>query len=538
MVPDNGSGVAAYSPLSVTSAMNQPLLQQPRMSMAVENTPSGPQDGQPTDTEFMRLLDSLEVRVDLMAQMQHTRNQIQARAKAVEEKEQATTTTGFQPQQQQPTEETPVSPLHLPTSRVLLQPQPQPQQYIVAAPTVAGPGVTAVALSQKQRQVEELSAELQQTRADLMGERVARQKGAELEAEGSAAKFRLSRENEELWDQLREQRECIGRLSGEVDDLRGQLRSASNQLGCGCSPEEMRSHLQDVLGSARENEVEVRRLQSRLLQEQEKREKATQEWMAERESLQNELRELKAAASSPKRLSGSGLACMETTRVLPVLEFEEPPLTAPFSRQMCGVNVTLSEDGYVATRTRGCRQSVLIGSEPLARQALGYYFEVEIRETVEGWVGGLGVGVTRTSAGQLRRVPDKAWRMPNTFIVGYWGCVFLDGKERRTRWRADAVPAGSRVGILVSGDGSGDLRVFVDGTLAVAVEGALMDHMSRGVELYPVVDVFAATLAVAMQPRSTPPPPPWGTGAAMLSPPGSPGASLASVPRSLCSSTR
>jgi hypothetical protein len=547
----------------------QPVTQHVPVSME-SNTPmptGGRQQqdgGQPQDSEFMRLLDSLEVRVDLMAQMQHTRNQIQARAKAVEEKEQAC--AGMQ--QQQPLAVAPDDALvQLPTNRmgvpnlgaVLDAPRGgtpvllQPQQYVVASasPTAAVTGTTttvtaaASAWAQQQRQVEDLTADLVQARAELVSERAARQMGAELRevegTQGTLEKARLSKENEELWDQLREQREIIGRLTGEVEDLRNHFQSTGSQLGCpGCNMEEMRFRLQEVLGSARANEDEVRRLQAKLRHEQEWRDQATQEWAAERESLQNELRELRAAASSPKRLSGfgAGIALMETARVLPALDLEEQPLTAPFSRQMCGVNVTLSEDGYVATRTRGCRQSVLIGSEPLARQALGYYFEVEIEETVEGWVGGLGVGVTRTSAGQLRRVPDKAWRMPNTFIVGYWGCVFLDGKERRTRWRADTVPAGSRVGILVSGDGSGDLRVFVDGSLAVAVEGALVDHMSPSVELFPVVDVFAATLAVALQPRSTPPLPPWGTGAATLSPPNSPGASLASLPRSYCSSTR
>ena len=46
-----------------------------------------------------------------------------------------------------------------------------------------------------------------------------------------------------------------------------------------------------------------------------------------------------------------------------------------------------------------------------------------------GWVGGLGIGLTQTSSASLRRAPDKAWRMPRTFILGYWGRAFCDGKE-------------------------------------------------------------------------------------------------------------
>merc|ERR1719329_36651 len=131
----------------------------------------------------------------------------------------------------------------------------------------------------------------------------------------------------------------------------------------------------------------------------------------------------------------------------------ELPLLEPFSRQTCGVNLSLSEDCYTASRTRGCRQSVVVGGGPLTQHEHGLYFEVVVDETVAGWVGGLGVGVSHTTPGNLRRVPDKAWRMPSTFIVGYWGCIFLDGKEPRTQWRSDALVAGSNVGILVTTDG-------------------------------------------------------------------------------------
>lgn len=508
----------------------------------------GQLQGQASDTEFVQLLDSLEVRVGLMAQMQQTRFQIQtAQAKAAEQG--PGNVSSEQPQWQ--------------TQQQVLAPH---QYFVAPAPAMTCAASTmpsdmsAATWSQKQRQVEELAASLQVARAELIGERqAARQKGTnQHEIEEKWEMERLSQENEELWDQILEQRECIGRLTSEVEELHAEFRSAGQQLGVPASgpgssgspaSEVLQSHLQQLLLISREKEAEVWRQQAQLLHEQEVREQANQEWMAEREGLQMEVRDLLATLSSPQRSSQSlspSVAGLETIRVpltpqtplTPVIDIGEPPLTAPFSRQICGANVTLSEDGYVATRTRGCRQSVLIGSEPLTRQALGYYYEVVIRETVEGWVGGLGVGVTRTSAEQLRRVPDKAWRMPNTFIVGYWGCVFLDGKERRTRWRADTVSVGSRVGVLVSADGSGDLRVFVDGTLVVAVEGALVAQMPRGVELFPVVDVFAATVAVALQPCSEPPPPPWGTCEAMLSAPGSPRGSLASLSRSLCSSTK
>merc|ERR1712110_1339955 len=103
---------------------------------------------------------------------------------------------------------------------------------------------------------------------------------------------------------------------------------------------------------------------------------------------------------------------------------------------------------------------------------------------------------------------DKAWRMPSTYIVGYWGCVFLDGREKRTSWRADALRAGARVGLLVTGDGRGDLIVFVDGVPIVRADRAIPALRDA---VYPVVDVFAATLAVDLQDRASPRPPPWDT---------------------------
>jgi len=170
----------------------------------------------------------------------------------------------------------------------------------------------------------------------------------------------------------------------------------------------------------------------------------------------------------------------------------------------------------------------VIGSSPLDLQEQGWYFEVVVRETVNGWVGGLGIGVTRTAPSELRRLPDKGWRIPGTFIVGYWGCVFLDGRERRTKWKADSLEVGSKVGLLITGDGKGDLIVFVDGCPVVRADGVLPSAGQLD-SLYPVIDIFAATLSVELQRTAKAPSPPWDSNP---SPPGSP----ASVARSTISS--
>jgi len=483
-------------------------------------TSEQPPPSRTTDREFLKLLDSLEVRVDLMAQMQHTRNRIQDRAKSAEAE---------QAEEDKNSEGTAATLTQPPDSRLDVPSQDR-----------SGSGGTGSA--------------------------------------GGSVESRLLGENEELWSQLRQQHDCISRLTGEVQGLRAQLlglerspQAASDGAGTGgdatalasgqvahgavagtgasgCSTEEqLRRQLREALARAEGSEEDARQLRQELCAEMQRKDRDHQDWQHERLRLHSELQELCDGVST----GGGGVASMITEAVLPVdsmpsvvamssgavamrsgaVAMDNTGMVAPFSRQACGANVTLSEDAFTATRTRGCRQSVVVGSAPLPRQQLGWYYEVEVCETVDGWVGGLGIGVTRTNPLELRRVPDKAWRLQNTWIVGYWGCVFLNGKEHRTPWRADALPAGSRVGILVSGDGSGDLRVFVDGVLVVCVQAAVPNQMGSETALFPVVDVFAATLKVALRPGAVPPEPPWDVTAP--SPPGSPEGSIRSVPQSM-----
>lgn len=51
----------------------------------------------------------------------------------------------------------------------------------------------------------------------------------------------------------------------------------------------------------------------------------------------------------------------------------------------------------------------------------GRYFEIRVEEIVPGWVGGLGIGVAQQPSQNidgLKRLPDKAWRIPKTTVVG------------------------------------------------------------------------------------------------------------------------
>mmetsp|Transcript_34230 Transcript_34230/g.97905 ORF Transcript_34230/g.97905 Transcript_34230/m.97905 type:complete len:192 (-) Transcript_34230:203-778(-) len=183
------------------------------------------------------------------------------------------------------------------------------------------------------------------------------------------------------------------------------------------------------------------------------------------------------------------------------------PFTAPFSKMACGMNLQLSEDRYTATRSCGCRESAVVGEAPLQRQRRGLFFEVTVQSVVDGWLGGLAVGVTHTApASMQQRMPDKACNIPRTFIIGYSGSAHLNGVEARCQWQPDRLREGQRVGVLVTGDGREDLVVFVDEEEVLRVEGsALHDTGLRPEPLYPVVDVFNATLAVSLTPYATAP---------------------------------
>jgi len=411
-----------------------------------------------TSNQFMGLLESLEARVDFMSQMQHTRAAIQKRAKALEglksnEDSSApgseggsaslgTTTNSFA---WQPTVEVLPPPED---SQAMPNPDRRSPRPVGWSPTDVPPGTLALEAAP--------TMPLQPPKA------------------GEA--------NAELWAQFQDQRNCISRLTTEVEGMRRQLLA----LGASNSPSaSTTTSWSEVSGAKTKHE----------------RERA----VALDQSLHAPV-----PPPGPDLMNTSGLT---------------PPMK-PFSHDLVGVNLELSGDGYSAVRTRGCRQAAAVGIDALMAGARGYFFEVTVEETVSGWVGGLGIGVTATSPHEIRRVPDKAWRMPSTYMVGYWGCIFLDGVERRTSWRSDTLAVGSVVGLLVTREG--DLLVFVDNHPVVRLANAVPGAATK--KLYPVIDVFAATRAITLSQRADPPPPPWCVETETHSPPTSPrGSSLCEI---------
>jgi len=201
------------------------------------------------------------------------------------------------------------------------------------------------------------------------------------------------------------------------------------------------------------------------------------------------------------------------------------PKVPPFSTTKFGSNLTVLEGGRVLKRGKGCRQSVGLGSAPLEKGPDGYFFSVKVTGTAAGWVGGLGIGLTQTSEDSLRRVPDKAWRLPNTVIVGYWGRMFALGKEHHGQWKSESLQVGDVVGLLLHNQG--DLLVFVNDEVKLWVPW----RGGSGEKYFPLVDVFGCTDGIELIEQGCPPSQPW-------TPPGSPAeGSPVDSPRSTTPST-
>jgi len=612
--------------------------------------------------QFAKLLSSLEARVDLMAHMQQTRAQIQLHARNAQMGAKIQNRVDMYPagNVNALANETGLARSVMPAA-LNSMPMNQPIAPGTAAdddPPPSGSGVDewGATVTRVPQCNDGASTPLPQLSATASAPPAAPELGAARSVQSSSVRDaaeeidtdsakRLADQNALLWSQFKNQRECIAKLTDQVEGMRNQVRELSSERSVDCSAtsdsnmlqrwrgggklgmiqegdsdfgmteaaavrgispgratmskslsspvsqvregsidEGLKSQLDQVVGTIQTRDADLKQLQRQLISEQERQKSSKVSWAEERKLLMSELEEMRLSAGRRAMVTGStggsdsvlgatpvqgnvpledravdrfeDVSTLLTTPVLPAAALRQgygaavkaeveakraavaPCVTPPLCKSLFGANIEISTDGYVAKRTRGCRQSVVIGSAPLERQEQGWYFEVNVRETVSGWVGGLGIGVTRTPPSELRRMPDKAWRIPSTFIVGYWGCVFLDGRERRTKWKADSLAAGSRVGLLVTGDGRGDLVVFADGLPVVRAEDVLATgspvHGEHVDTLYPVIDVFAATLEVELLPNAEVPAKPWMSNP---SPPGSP-ASLGgrSIASSSCAS--
>jgi len=168
-----------------------------------------------------------------------------------------------------------------------------------------------------------------------------------------------------------------------------------------------------------------------------------------------------------------------------------------FRTTLKGNNCMMTFDGMTATRTKGCRQCVVLGDAPLEHHAgVGWYFELMVNEVVSGWVGGLGVGVTTARPSNITQLPDRAWRVPNSWIAGYWGRMFANGQQHLIEWRPQDLKVNEKVGFLVTL--SGECIVYVNGEVKVHFNEVPVPISGADAELIALVDVFASTASVSL----------------------------------------
>lgn len=159
----------------------------------------------------------------------------------------------------------------------------------------------------------------------------------------------------------------------------------------------------------------------------------------------------------------------------------------------------------VATATRPALCAVF-GDAPLVKMpGVGWYFRLRINSTNTGWVGGFGIGVTLSSHHALSTLPDRAARVPRSWLAGYWGRTFCDGHELPSIWKPQSLRPMDEVGFLVNLEG--ECSVFVnDEERCRFANPSVPVKTAAEPELYALIDVSAAATSVTFLNGAPPPP--------------------------------
>jgi len=97
----------------------------------------------------------------------------------------------------------------------------------------------------------------------------------------------------------------------------------------------------------------------------------------------------------------------------------------------------------------------VFGDAPLQKiPDVGWYFRLRINSVSTGWIGGFGIGVTLSTPCSLAVLPDRASRVPRSWLAGYWGRTFSNGSERLSEWKPQDLVPNDEVGFLVTTEGA------------------------------------------------------------------------------------
>lgn len=187
-----------------------------------------------------------------------------------------------------------------------------------------------------------------------------------------------------------------------------------------------------------------------------------------------------------------------------------------FDSELKGDGVRVVNHGRSVQRLDGAEEElVVIGDAPLTKtvgSSVAPYLEVTLDDrstVVHDMLNDFGIGVTQrppSNVGELGTVADE---VPLSWVVDFTQfsvVLSINNKEaaKGVNARGDDLKEGDRVGLRVTPAGS--FEIFINGTLREHLTPPADEGVPRGVELYPVLDLYGCTAQISRTDAETPEP--------------------------------
>jgi len=169
----------------------------------------------------------------------------------------------------------------------------------------------------------------------------------------------------------------------------------------------------------------------------------------------------------------------------------------------CGSSSGESSSGESSASRQRTQANLCVefGDAPLRKvPGVGWTFRMRINAGASNWVGGFAIGVT-LSKPATAHLCDRAARIPQSWVAGYWGRTFANGKESRSNWSPQGLRPGDEVAFLVGLEG--ECVVFVNDEERCRFSDPpvpISRPAGADAELTALIDVSAAAAAVTFLP--------------------------------------
>lgn len=172
-----------------------------------------------------------------------------------------------------------------------------------------------------------------------------------------------------------------------------------------------------------------------------------------------------------------------------------------FDKALKGEGVEVVEHGHSVKRVPGAEEElVVLGDAPIPFIDGAHYLEVRLddrsadagRDTLNDF----GIGVTASPPANIEELGAVAGEVPLSWVVDFTrSSVMLSvnnkevAKERKVS--AEDLEEGDRVGLRVTPAGS--FEIYINGILREKLVPGVNEHVPRGVEIFPVLDLYGCT---------------------------------------------